>query len=125
MFGNSFGKAPIVSTSASTIGQPSAGHNPNNDYEVAEVSTDGISTVNFSPVADHFVATSWDCSVRLWEYATQKGLFGGPPQGSIQCTPKAMQTHNEPVLCSAFSQDGRGVFFGGTDGQVRPAAAVE
>ena len=123
MFGSSFGKAPIVPTPNSQIGQSSAGHNPNNDYEVPEVSTDGISTVNFSPVSDHFVATSWDCTVRVWEYATQKGLFGGPSQSSIHCTPKAMQSHNEPVLCSTFNRDGRGVFFGGTDGQVRPAAA--
>jgi len=30
-----------------------------------------------------------------------------------------MQTHSEPVLCSSFTRDGSGIFFGGTDGKVK------
>eukprot|EP00210_Caulerpa_lentillifera_P005952 g5687.t1 len=87
-------------------------HNPNEDHEVPEVSADGISSIDFSPTANHMAATAWDCTVRIWEVSMG-------PNGGIQIAPKAMQSHNEPLLCSAFHHDGSGVYFGGTNGQVK------
>ena len=38
-------------------------HNPNKDIEVPDVPSDGISSLNWSPKANYFVATSWDNTV--------------------------------------------------------------
>ena len=77
-------------------------HNPNKDLEVSQPPSDGISSLTFSPVANHLVATSWDNQVRCWEI-TQAG----------QSVAKAATSHEKPVLCSAWSADGTTVFTGG------------
>ncbi|KAK9827320.1 hypothetical protein WJX81_004742 [Elliptochloris bilobata] len=79
-------------------------HNPNKDLEVSQPPSDGISSLSFSPVANHLVATSWDNQVRCWEIA---------PTG--QSVAKAATSHDKPVLCSAWSADGTTVFTGGCD----------
>ena len=38
-------------------------HNPNNDFEVSQPPTDGVSSLTFSPRANLLVATSWDNQV--------------------------------------------------------------
>jgi hypothetical protein len=88
----SFGAAFAVSGGA---------HNPNKDLEVPQPPSDGISSLSFSPVANHLVATSWDSQVRCWEVSA-----------SGQAVAKAATAHEQPVLCSAWSADGTTVFTG-------------
>eukprot|EP00803_Ostreobium_quekettii_P002391 evm.model.scf_4402.1 EVM.evm.TU.scf_4402.1 scf_4402:4072-7195(+) len=67
-------------------GQP---QNPNKDAEVASPPEDGISSLRFSPAANHLAATSWDCSVRVWEVASGGGLgFVGGAGGGMSAAPK-------------------------------------
>ena len=91
-FGGAFG------TGASA---PTQGHNPNNDVELSQPPTDGISSLKFSPVANHLIATSWDNQVRCWEV-----------QPTGQSVPKASTSHEQPVLCADWSSDGTTVFSG-------------
>ena len=77
------------------------GHNPNNDVELSQPPTDGISSLKFSPVANHLIATSWDNQVRCWEV-----------QPTGQSAPKAATSHEQPALCADWSSDGTTVFSG-------------
>ena len=90
--------------------QQKPAYNPNNDVEVAvPAEIDGISSLCWSPAASHLVASSWSNSVYLWDV-----------QPSGQTIPKAQLTdHKQPVLCTAFNQDGSQVFTGGCDKTVR------
>ena len=81
--------------------QGAASYNPNKDVEVALPPTDSISSLSFSPVANYLIATSWDNQVRCYEI-----------QGSGQSVGKAAKSHEQPVLCSAWSADGSTVFTG-------------
>lgn len=107
-----FGGSPPSSVFNSRSMNSHAAHNPNGDHEVPEVATDGISSVHFSPTANYMTATAWDCTVRVWEVSPTNG-------SNLEISPKAMQSHTEPILCSAFHRDGSGVFFGSTNGQVK------
>lgn len=79
-------------------------HNPNNDAEIQNAATDGISCLAWSPTSGHLVAGSWDNQIRCWEVAAN---------GTAQ--PKAATSHDAPILCAAWSQDGARVFTGSTD----------
>ncbi|KAI3835835.1 hypothetical protein MKW92_019700 [Papaver armeniacum] len=85
--------------------------NPNKSYEVVQPPTDSISSLCFSPKANHLVATSWDNQVRCWEIQ-RSGT-------SISSVAKASISHEQPVLCSAWKDDGTAVFSGGCDKQVK------
>ncbi|TVU02536.1 hypothetical protein EJB05_51960 [Eragrostis curvula] len=85
-----------------------ANPNPNKSIEVNPAPADSVSSLSFSPKANHLVATSWDNEVRCWEV-----LAGG------QCQAKASIKHDHPVLCSAWKDDGTTVFTGGCDKQVK------
>jgi mRNA export factor len=37
------------------------------DHCVAQAGSDGISSINWSPTANHVVSTNWDGGVRCWE----------------------------------------------------------
>lgn len=117
MFGGSYG-AKSFSLSPQS---PTPNSNPNRDHEVPEVSSDGISSIRFSPTANFMTATSWDNTVRVWDISTasSNAYFGGSSSRTPQISPKAMQSHSDPLLCSAFNREGNGVFFGGVDGQVK------
>ena len=91
-FGSSLG--------ASSTAKPGSA-NPNNDLEITSPPTDGISSVKFSPVANHLIATSWDNQVRCWEVQ--------PTGASI---PKAATDLQQPVLDCDWSPDGYTVFAG-------------
>jgi len=79
-------------------------YNANNDIEVLQAPTDGISSLSFSPQSNLLVATSWDCQTRCWEVQ---------PNGST--IPKASISHDASVLCSCWSGDGSMIFSGGCD----------
>ncbi|GKV45404.1 hypothetical protein SLEP1_g52486 [Rubroshorea leprosula] len=86
-------------------------HNPNKSIEVSQPPSDSVSSLSFSPNANLLVATSWDNQVRCWEI-----LRNG---ASVASTPKASIAHDQPVLCSAWKDDGTTVFSGGCDKQVK------
>ena len=87
------------------FGAPSvATHNPNNDAEVQNAASDGISCIAWSPTHNFLVAGSWDNQIRCWDV-----------QMSGQAVPKAATSHDAPVLCAAWSADGAHVFTGSCD----------
>uniref|UniRef100_A0ACD6ABA8 Uncharacterized protein n=1 Tax=Avena sativa TaxID=4498 RepID=A0ACD6ABA8_AVESA len=81
--------------------------NPNKSFEVLPNPGDSLSSLSFSPKSNLLVATSWDNQVRCWE------IVNGNSQ------PKASISHDQPVLCSAWKDDGTTVFSGGCDKQVK------
>ncbi|KAF3339367.1 protein RAE1 [Carex littledalei] len=91
----------------SSLSTAAANVNPNKSFEVTPAPSDSISSLSFSPKANHLIATSWDNQVRCWEIHS----------GSSQ--PKASISHDQPVLCSAWKDDGTTVFTGGCDKQVK------
>ncbi|GBG79401.1 hypothetical protein CBR_g29549 [Chara braunii] len=92
----------------STLAGAAAAHNPNKSVEVVSPPNDGVSSLSFSPKANYLVATSWDNQVRCWEV-----------QQSGSTVPKAAIGHEQPVLCSAWKDDGMSVFSGGCDRQAK------
>lgn len=74
------------------------------DIEVANVQSDGISALAWSPVADLVAVASWNNEVRIYEIGP-----GGQNQG------RAQYAHEGPVLCVTWSKDGTKVLSGGAD----------
>ncbi|XP_034217860.1 protein RAE1-like isoform X2 [Prunus dulcis] len=85
--------------------------NPNNSFEVAQPPNDSISSLSFSPKSNILVATSWDNQVRCWEIQQSGTNLVSQPQAAI--------SHDHPVLCSTWKEDGTTVFSGGCDKQVK------
>ncbi|KNC46295.1 transducin family protein/WD-40 repeat family protein [Thecamonas trahens ATCC 50062] len=81
--------------------------NPNNDYEVASPPSDGVSTLSWSPAAEHLAAGAWDGCVRVWEVLNTGAT-----------NPLAEQTHQAPVLATAWDEQGGRLFSGGCDNAV-------
>uniref|UniRef100_A0A6V2XQ38 Uncharacterized protein n=1 Tax=Emiliania huxleyi TaxID=2903 RepID=A0A6V2XQ38_EMIHU len=79
-------------------------HNPNNDVEVQNAATDGISCLDWAPNANFLVAGSWDNQVRCWEV-----------QANGTAVPKAATSHDGPVLSASWSADGARVYTGSAD----------
>ena len=80
--------------------------NGNNDYEVPDPPTDGISALCFSS-QNMLAVASWDRSVRVWKVESS---FNG-----VQCQAVRKIDHEGPVLCCGFSTDGTVLFSGGAD----------
>ncbi|XP_047334673.1 protein RAE1-like [Impatiens glandulifera] len=96
----------------STFGAaPAANTNPNKSTEVAQPPGDSVSSLCFSPKANFLVASSWDNQVRCWEITKTGNTLGSVPKASI--------SHDQPVLCSTWKDDGTTVFSGGCDKQVK------
>lgn len=79
-------------------------HNPNNDAEVPNAATDGISCIDWAPKANFLVAGSWDNQIRCWEV-----------QSNGTAVPKAATSHDGPVLACSWSGDGARVYTGSAD----------
>ncbi|KAK6156892.1 hypothetical protein DH2020_011140 [Rehmannia glutinosa] len=94
-----------------TFGATTTNANPNRSTEVVSPPSDSVSSLCFSPKANFLVATSWDNQVRCWE--VQKSGT------TVNTVPKASISHDQPVLCSAWKDDGTTVFSGGCDKQVK------
>ncbi|KAF8405954.1 hypothetical protein HHK36_008032 [Tetracentron sinense] len=88
-----------------------ANPNPNKSYELVQPPTDSVSSLCFNPKGNFLVATSWDNQVRCWEIARTGATIGSMPKASI--------SHDQPVLCSTWKDDGTTVFSGGCDKQVK------
>ena len=71
------------------------------DHNVAEPPSEAVSSLGFCPVAQLLAATSWDGKVSCWEVDAQG-----------KAAPKAAFSQPLPVLCSAWSSDGRTLFTG-------------
>ncbi|GAU23546.1 hypothetical protein TSUD_40240 [Trifolium subterraneum] len=95
----------------SGFGASNTNTNPNKSHEVTQPPSDSVSSLAFSPKANFLIATSWDNQVRCWE-VSKNGT-------SLNTTPKASISHDHPVLCSAWKDDGTTVFSGGCDKQVK------
>ncbi|GAA0139668.1 hypothetical protein Leryth_016652 [Lithospermum erythrorhizon] len=85
--------------------------NPNKSTEVSQPPSDSVSSLCFSPKSNHLIATSWDNQVRCWEITKSGNVVSSAPKASI--------THDQPVLCSAWKDDGTTVFSGGCDKQAK------
>ena len=75
--------------------------------EVIQPPDDSISCLKFSPESvpqTFLIATSWSNVFRCWEI-----------QESGKSIPKAVKTHDAPVLSAAWSQDGTKVFTASCD----------
>lgn len=75
--------------------------------EVIQAPEDSISCLKFSPESvpqTFLIATSWANDIRCWEI-----------QESGKSIPKAVKTHEAPVLSAAWSQDGTKVFTASCD----------
>uniref|UniRef100_A0A7N0R8F9 Uncharacterized protein n=1 Tax=Kalanchoe fedtschenkoi TaxID=63787 RepID=A0A7N0R8F9_KALFE len=86
-------------------------HNPNKSVEVTQPPSDSVSSLCFSPKANLLVATSWDNQVRCWEVVQSGSNVGTVPKVSI--------SHDQPVLCSTWKEDGTAVFSAGCDKQAK------
>ncbi|CAI9103985.1 OLC1v1002587C3 [Oldenlandia corymbosa var. corymbosa] len=94
-----------------TFGSAANNYNPNRSTEVVQPPTDSVSSLCFSPKANLLVATSWDNQVRCWEV--------GRNGANLSTVPKTAMTHDQPVLCSTWKDDGTTVFSGGCDKQAK------
>ncbi|KAF9426015.1 hypothetical protein BGZ94_007017 [Podila epigama] len=77
------------------------------DFEASSVSnppTDSISDLSFSKTSDLLAAASWNNEVRIWEV-----------MGDGSTVPKAMYSHDAPVLTCQWSPDGTKLASGGAD----------
>jgi len=87
-----------------SFGGGGSSHNPNNDAEIQNAATDGISCLDWAPNANFLVAGSWDNQIRCWEV-----------QSNGTAVPKAATSHDGPVLSCSWSSDGARVYTGSAD----------
>jgi len=73
------------------------------DHQLPNGPSEAISSINWSPKANHIVASSWDNTLRCWDVH--------PNSGNL-----LLQTQLEaPLLSTAWHDDGSKVFCGGCD----------
>eukprot|EP00128_Syssomonas_multiformis_P004671 Colp12_sorted_trinity150504_noHs@24372 len=82
--------------------------NPNSDAMINSPPTDGITSLAFSPVANHLIATSWDNQVRCWEIG-----------GDFSSKPLAATSHDGPILDGCWAPEGNKVYTAGCDKQAK------
>ena len=81
---------------------------------MSEPPRDSVTSLSFSPTEDLLVATSWDNLVRCWRIDRN-----GPDGAGVSCAAVGQISHDKPVLCSAWRDDGAAVFSGGCNNQVK------
>lgn len=86
--------------------------NVNKDFECPHSPNDGISSVTWSKQALHLAVSSWDNTVRVYDVAHQGGTVA-------RANPVAMSQSESPVLCTAWTGDGKTLFYGGVDGKLK------
>ncbi|GJX80726.1 protein RAE1 [Tanacetum coccineum] len=84
--------------------------NPNKSAEIVHPPCDGVSNLSFRPKANPLIATSWDNQIKCWEI-TKNGT-------SVSSVARESIAHDQPILSSAWKDDGLTVFNGGCDKQV-------
>lgn len=91
-------------------------YNSNMSTELPDCPNDGVSQLAWSSKANHLAASSWDKTVRIWEVRNNTESFGNnqiAAQGMVQ------YTHDAPVLCCNFTDDGQKVISGGCDNKIK------
>jgi mRNA export factor len=86
----SFG-APVAPVPTQLIGSCTTGTTDRlapNDHCVPQAGNDGISSLLWSPVANHLLSTNWDGGVRCWEVQESQGQIRALPkaQGEVKNT---------------------------------------
>ncbi|KAI3861911.1 hypothetical protein MKX03_004419 [Papaver bracteatum] len=101
--------------STSSMSEGFANPNPNNSLEVLHPPEDYISSLCFSPKRKSLAATSWDKTVKCWKIGLAREESG------LEAVSQLVKTINndQPVLCSAWNDDGDTIFRGGCDKQVK------
>ncbi|KAE8227826.1 hypothetical protein CF326_g7262, partial [Tilletia indica] len=99
-----FGGSTFGAGSTNTFGQAAATPADAKDFEVANPPPDSVSSLSFAPQADFLAVGSWDNNVRVYEVN---------PDGSS--VPKAMFSHEGPILDVTWSKDGTKILSGGAD----------
>eukprot|EP00914_Ancora_sagittata_P026730 GHVO01052549.1.p1 GENE.GHVO01052549.1~~GHVO01052549.1.p1 ORF type:complete len:342 (-),score=39.06 GHVO01052549.1:138-1163(-) len=92
----------------------SASYNQNKSYALPQHPDDTPSCLAWTPSLMspwHLAASSWDKTVRIWEVDKS-------PMGEIAAQPKALFTHQAPVLSCALSAEGA-LFAGGCDNIIK------
>ncbi|KAL7479286.1 hypothetical protein ACHAW6_005024 [Cyclotella cf. meneghiniana] len=87
------------------------------DHCVAQAGNDGISSVIWSPTANHLVSTNWNGDVSCWEVQESEGHILAMPKAKGES--RVYHGNGFPALDSAFSPDGSTVFSVGADKAVR------
>ncbi|RZC46970.1 hypothetical protein C5167_039920 [Papaver somniferum] len=100
----------------SSMSEGLANPNPNNSFEVVQPPDDYISSLCFSPNFKRLAATSWDKTVKCWQIGLSWGKSG--PETATSRLVKSID-NDQPVLCSAWIDDGDTIFWGGCDKQVK------
>src|SRR3989338_3792522 len=80
------------------------------DQSIQGPPTDTVSHISWSPTSDYFVAGSWSFDVRCYQAQADRG--------HAKAAGKVVQKHSAPVMSTAWSPDGKSVFWGGADGKV-------
>lgn len=99
-----FGRPAQPATTGAATGMGGA----DQDVEVVQPPTDGVSGLAFSPVADFLAASCWDNNVRI---------YGVESNGTTSA--KAMYSHEGPALDVTWSRDGTKIFSAGADKAAR------
>ncbi|KAI0346068.1 WD40 repeat-like protein [Trametopsis cervina] len=94
----SFFSAPSTSSAAAAAAPAEK------DIEVGNPPSDSISSLAFSPQADYLSVASWDNNVYVYEVSANG-----------QTQPKAMYSHQGPVLSVCWNKDGTKILSGGAD----------
>lgn len=77
---------------------------PNQDFLVSQAPDDTVSCLKFNPQGNLLIGGSWNKQVLCWDVK---------PNGDAM--PKAAKSHDGPILCCDFSQDGQTVYTGSCD----------
>lgn len=104
--GTSFGAPRPATTFGTPAAAPAAAQEK--DIEVSQPPTDGVSSMSWSPTADFLAVGSWDNNVRVY------GV-----EGNGTTVPKAMYSHQGPVLDVTWSKDGNKILSCGADKAAR------
>lgn len=78
------------------------------DVEIAQPPTDGVSSMSWSSIADFLAVSSWDNNVRIY------GV-----EANSTTSPRAMYSHQGPVLDVTWSKDGNKIISCGADKAAR------
>lgn len=108
----------LVFTNPSTqqhTSSPTAGAN-SGSYLLPSSATDTISSLSWSPTANHLCSTSWDGKIHIYEVSQTGHAYN---QATANPKAEAINENSAPVLCSTFSSDGNTIYLGGGDNSVR------
>lgn len=81
---------------------------------------DGVSALCWSPQSNLLAASSWDKTVRIWEVTNSGGGgFASANNNNMQVQSRIQYTHDAPVLCCNFTQDGQKLISAGCDNKIK------